>query len=359
MLFSMNQVLYGIPLPPSQVHGLALLGKKLGPGSVSVLVDDLSQLPAARTFNDLTGFALLFSIKVDTGYHRAGLPVGSSIFRRLIEAVFELESHGIGTLDGFYCHAGHSYGGNSPEDAMKLLTEEIEGVRAAAVEADSLRPSHQARRRYNLSVGASPTATSIENLGEYHGGTTAGKIQQLIQSVKEDHSIEIHAGVYPFLDLQQIATHASPTALTHPSEPHASITLADVALSILVEIASIYEERDQPEALFAAGTLALGREPCKMYDGWGIVSNWGMDRLEEPSGWMVGRISQEHSILTRHLMGGDADQQHLQVGQKVRIWPNHACVASAGFSWYLVVDSSLPSSKRDEIVDVWVRCRGW
>ena len=27
------------------------------------------------------------------------------------------------------------------------------------------------------------------------------------------------------------------------------------------------------------------------------------------------------------------------VGQRVRVWPNHACVAGAGFGWFLVVDS--------------------
>ncbi len=36
--------------------------------------------------------------------------------------------------------------------------------------------------------------------------------------------------------------------------------------------------------------------------------------------------------------------------------PNHACVAGAGFGWYLVVDSDQGG---DEIVDVWVRWRGW
>lgn len=49
----------------------------------------------------------------------------------------------------------------------------------------------------------------------------------------------------------------------------------------------------------------------------------------------------------------------LKIGQKIRVWPNHACVAGAGFGWYLVVDSSQPEERRDEIMDVWVRCRGW
>jgi D-serine deaminase-like pyridoxal phosphate-dependent protein len=71
-------------------------------------------------------------------------------------------------------------------------------------------------------------------------------------------------------------------------------------------------------------------------------------------GWIIGRITQEHGILTQEKGEGEA----LEVGQKVKIWPNHACIAGAGYGWYLVVDSEREGNE-DEIVDVWVRCRGW
>ncbi len=123
----------------------------------------------------------------------------------------------------------------------------------------------------------------------------------------------------------------------------------------------MYESRDSPEALIAAGSLALGHDACKSYNGWGIVSDWGMpgDHFQGRSGWQVGRISQEHGILTRDSQYEDHEQAELKVGQKVRVWPNHACVAGAGFGWYLVIDSSLPEEKGNQVVDVWVRCRGW
>jgi len=72
---------------------------------------------------------------------------------------------------------------------------------------------------------------------------------------------------------------------------------------------------------------------------------------EEAVGWRVGRINQEHGILTWN--GGKEVEEKLEVGQKVRVWPNHACVAGSGFGFYLVVDGG------DEIVDVWPRWRGW
>jgi len=140
-------------------------------------------------------------------------------------------------------------------------------------------------------------------------------------------------------------------------------------LTVVVEVASIYPNRgasNSTEALIAAGTLALGREPCKAYPGWGIPTPWnrpGSDiptSPEEHSGWIVGRISQEHGIVTYHNSGkamspasGAGVGDDLYIGQKIRLWPNHACVAGACFGWYLVVDGG------DEIVDVWIRWRGW
>ncbi len=361
-LTTVTKVLYGIPLPPSQVHRLAHLGEKLGPKSISILVDDISQLPAANVFRSIAGFPLHIFIKVDTGYHRAGIPVGTEAFQGLVKRVFELESDKTGVLAGFYSHAGHSYGGDSAIGAMETLVEEIAGLEKAAAEAISLHCLTSTVPRYILSVGASPTTTSIEYLHKDDNTPIAKKLISIIERVQKACSLELHAGVYPFLDMQQLATHASPSAAADRNGRQGPIGLPDMALTILVEVASVYSSREKPEALVAAGTLALGREPCKSYDGWGIVSDWGWGWDTKTSGrsvWKIGRISQEHCVLTEDIDINKEAQTGLQVGQKLRIFPNHACVASAGFSWYLIVDSSSVKERQDVIVDVWVRCRGW
>lgn len=71
---------------------------------------------------------------------------------------------------------------------------------------------------------------------------------------------------------------------------------------------------------------------------------------------MVQRISQEHGIVSFE-NGNHKRELPLRVGQKVRIWPNHACIASAGYDRYSIVDSSLEVPNR--VVDIWVRWRGW
>ena len=362
------QILYGIPFPPSQTQRLAHIGKQLGRESISVLVDHESQLQAARAFRDLAGFPLQLFIKIDTGYHRAGVVVGTEKFNRLVTDVFEQETRGTVELLGFYSHAGHSYGGDSTLGAMELLIVELEELEKAAEYASAARNHAPTNKEYVLSVGATPTATSIENMlgdpgqGEPLVVAETAKLKTVIKRINAIHTVEMHAGVYPFLDMQQLATQASPSGLTTNSGQKTSgLSTADIALTIMTEVASMYESRDIPEALIAAGSLALGRDPCKSYNGWGIVSDWGMSthHPDGRSGWQVGRISQEHGILTRDSQHPGLELAELKIGQKLRVWPNHACVAGAGFGWYLVVDSSLPDHSRDQIVDVWVRCRGW
>ncbi|KAL2142725.1 hypothetical protein VTI28DRAFT_813 [Corynascus sepedonium] len=165
--------------------------------------------------------------------------------------------------------------------------------------------------------------------------------------------------------MQQLATHARDESL---------MTADDIAISVIAEVASIYPGRGvngTTEALINAGTLALGREPVadkgeipgQDYHGWGFLMPWGLDNpVPGPDfprvhdGWQVGRISQEHGILT--WQGSKEDEVPLRYGQRVRVWPNHSCIAGAGFDWYLIVDSRNKDGE-DQVVDVWPRWRGW
>lgn len=297
---------------------------------------------------------------------------------------------------------------DSPSGALEYLEQELLGNIAAAEKASALGFKDQ---RLTLSVGATPSASSAQNLIADASHPTAQRLKSLIKSTQVSHDVELHAGVYTVLDLQQLATHARP--LTSSATP--TMTTDDIGLRILGEVLSTYPANSRspdskPEALLGAGTLALGREPCKAYEGWGVVAPapWGNAEKEqiwdeeERRGWIVGRVSQEHGILCwedgnaapaaarvgdDEGMGihgeknaGDADGEdektvdgdqiveegpsngskkcrELRVGEKVLIWPNHACIAADGFGWFLVVDPEVEGGKK--VVDVWVKCRGW
>ena len=35
----------------------------------------------------------------------------------------------------------------------------------------------------------------------------------------------------------------------------------------------------------------------------------------------------------------DDSKEGMKIGDRIRIWPNQACIAGAGFGWYFIVDS--------------------
>ncbi|RGP64461.1 caib baif family enzyme [Fusarium longipes] len=353
-------ILYGLPLPRSQISRLAAFGAELGPGSISVLIDHPSQLESVKAFSQYAKFPARVFLKVDTGYHRAGLPPISMNKSGLIEMLAKLEANGEAELLGLYSHSSLSYKDSTPEQAMENLEGEIQGC-LDAVNAQAYLFAKN--KEILISVGASPQVTAAENLVTAEGDLSpaAESLRRAIATVTNGQpgglqtKLELHAGVYSILDMQQVSTNSRRHLGSHADE---------IAISVIAEVCSTYNdnERVQPEALVAVGTLGLGREPCAAYPGWGVVSESSYDAgIGHKRRLIVDRISQEHSILAwEHAEGEDTSllpPVPLEVGHDVVIYPNHACVTGALYGWYLVVDSSEGDAKK--IVDVWVRASGW
>ena len=342
----------------------------LGPAALSLMIDHPEQLPSVEAIRAKSGIPPLVYMKVDMGYKRAGVIPSTAECETLIDGIIAAADAGSCLFHGIYAHAGHSYQAREDWKALDYLAAEFKALEAVSSAIRKRRPSDP----LVLSVGATPTATSLQHPSlDGKAGPGAGEatgpalVNEYISSLKDaGFELEIHAGVYPALDLQQLATHACDGAI---------LSSSSIAITVLCEIASLYPGRGPngtTEALINAGCLALGREPCadmgppgeaKHYSGWGIVAPWGVDNpVPGPDfpavhgGWQVGKVSQEHGILR---WAGDGEEKvTLGYGQKVRIWPNHACVAGAGYEHYFVVDSRR-NGKEDEIVDVWPRWRGW
>ncbi|KAJ5331309.1 hypothetical protein N7476_001092 [Penicillium atrosanguineum] len=336
-------ILYGIPLVPSKVANLANLAKDLGPDSISVMIDHPDQVPFLTNFTSIAGFPACVFIKVDTGYHRAGVPPVSLNKNGLLEKLALAEETGSAHLLGLYSHSSLSYSATTAEQAMGHLISEIQGCKDALNRWLPLLP----KRELVISVGATPQVASSNNLVS---GATSPKAKELMALLRDPCEgakvkLELHAGNYPVLDMQQVSTNARIGAGRLEEE---------IALCVVAEVCSIYNdgERERAEVLLAAGTLALGREPCPSYSGWGVLSDWGLknkDRL------VVERISQEHAIVAWE--GGKEGDIPLEIGQVVKVFPNHACVTGAYYGWYFVVDSDEDPSA-SKIVDIWIRGRG-
>jgi len=142
------------------------------------------------------------------------------------------------------------------------------------------------------------------------------------------------------LDVQQLAT----SLISH----------SDLAISILSRVVSKYELRD--EAMCDAGALAVSKDTGPLA-GYGHVV-WP-ERLQ---GWDLGRISQEHGTLVRRAGAegsngsgnGKVEKEEVEIGDLIRIVPQHACLACASYPWFYVVEDG-----GEEVVDVWVPCKGW
>lgn len=378
-------ILYGVPASPSSLSRLAALARILGQSSISLLVDNVDSVEIIAKSRHLWSGIVPVFIKIDTGYHRCGIEPNTEAF---IQISSQLKIHKDNVLlRGIYSHLGNSYGGNSADEAIRGLQLEIEKLHQTGKYLTREFPN--LFHSFIYSVGATPTATAAQNLtGE---SRAAQDFRHTLATARDEFrkvhrhlqlTIELHAGVYPLLDLQQLATHARPSQIkfyalsSEPEHNYQGLSYASIGLRILVEVASLYPHREKAEALIAAGTLALGREPCKSYSGWGIVSPWSESELHdswyrnydnEPlfydpdlpegqrKGWFVNRISQEHGILAWE--GPKEEKRELKLGEKLLIWPNHACIAGAAYGCYFVVDTD--SEDRSVVRDVWVRCRGW
>ncbi|KAF2674457.1 hypothetical protein BT63DRAFT_10731 [Microthyrium microscopicum] len=350
-------MLYGMPLPPSQVEPLADKAQQLGPGTISVLIDHASQLQHLIRFFEKAGTPAGVYLKVDTGYHRAGLPPSGINKDGLVTRLMDLEKEGKIDFIGLYSHSSLSYNDSTTKQAMANLEGEILGCLETLDKNASLFPRD---KNLTISVGASPQVTAVENLvgPENTLSEGANSLRQTMQkAITERPSgfctrLELHAGVYPLLDVQQLSTHSRADFGDYEEE---------IAICVLAEVVSVYNdgERAQPEALLAVGVTGLGREPCAAYEGWGILDReaYSPDSAKPERRLVLSRISQEHSIVAwSQIKGLGVEEQlspiPLEVGQTVRIYPNHACIAGAMFDSYFVVDSS-EDGKR--IVDIWER----
>lgn len=143
------------------------------------MVDNVQQIEQLEKFASQDSSAPLWSVfvKVDVGTRRAGLETSSPAFVNLVKKV---DASPAVSLYGFYCHAGHSYGCRTTEEAEKVLGDELDGVVKAAGLLDET--SNAKDRKLVVSIGSTPTAHVANSLRE-----------RLPKGVE----LELHAGLFP------------------------------------------------------------------------------------------------------------------------------------------------------------------
>ena len=234
-------------------------------------------------------------MKVDCGYHRAGVDPEGPLARELAR---ELDASSTLHFSGLLTHAGHAYNAAS----RKELTSVAEQERSSLVRlAEALRSS--GIEVPAVSVGSTPTMTVVEDLTGVD---------------------EMRPGNYVFYDRMQVDL--------------GSCSVDDCAVTVLASVVS-----SQPGAghcVIDAGALALSKDALPDREG-GSAFGEILDRSRSRRAVRIRSLSQEHGIL----------DSALTVGTRVRVLPVHSCLTVACFDEYVVV-------RGDRVLDHWKIWRG-
>lgn len=319
---------------------------------VLLLVDHIAQVQAVEQALQQRGSSKPINvyIKIDSGYRRAGLTIDSPALPKLVNKIIGGD---LVAIWGVYSHAGHAYGSSDVSQAEAFLSEEVKSVNEAAKIIRNLLSSSQKgerhRKKLMLSVGCTPTAHAA-------GKTSSNLARQL------EGDLELHAGNYSFLDLQQVATGA--IADSYNSALHRC------ALRVLATVISVYPGRgsdgkvktetnesasEDDEALCNAGGIALSKDTGPL-PGYGFVI-----LPEQYQGWKIARVSQEHGIMTLEKKGplqAQKGTKRVQIGDRIQIIPQHACMVAAAHPHYFIIDSS-KKENIPTIQDIWIPWKGW
>lgn len=267
-----SDLMYGVPVASGKP---AALLEALGDADVrlTVILDSpagLDGVPSDRRVD--------VGIEIDCDGHRGGIHPEDPQLLDLAGRIAERHR-----LRGVMTHGGGSYL-VSPEAVTLVASAERDAV---VVAAGRLREGgHESDM---VSVGSTPTFAAVDHL---------------------EGVSEARPGVYLFGDLSIVALDGC-----QPS---------DLALSVLSTVIGLAQQGDM--ALIDAGWSALSQDSgvpaLGAGAGLGRVTTEGMSPLE--TDLVVSGSNQEHGFVTR--TGGGPTG--LSVGDRVRVWPNHACATA-------------------------------
>jgi D-serine deaminase-like pyridoxal phosphate-dependent protein len=293
-----KDITYAFPITANKLQEAAEL--TAGLPDFNILLDQPQTLSAVAAYAREHGIRFNVFLKVDCGYHRAGIdpskPASVELARQLAAA------DGI-EFKGILTHAGHSYHCSNPAEIVKVAEQERDVTAQFAV-----RLQENAIACDTVSVGSTPSAMHAP---DWRGVT------------------EIRPGNYVFFDKFQ-----ADIGSCRPQQ---------VAATVLTTVAAHYPAHNQ--MLIDAGALALSKDLGADHLGGDIVFGAVVNQPD----LKISSISQEHGLIT-------ADDpiafDKFPVGSLLQIIPNHSCLTAALFPLYHVVEDG-------RIVDEWTPMRGW
>ena len=293
-----RDITYAVPIAPEKLRRAADLASKID--RINILIDDERALRAIEEFHTSENVVFDVFLKVDCGYHRAGVDPDSADSVRLATAM--MRSPAV-RFHGLLTHAGHSYNARDRREILRIAVQETSAVTNFR---DSIEGTTLIR-----SIGSTPTASVVDTF--------------------EDCD-EVRPGNYVFFD----AFQATIGSCEHE----------DVAVSVLATVIGAYPDRGN--LLIDAGALAMskdrGPDHVDPTFGYGLVC----DESLRPLPLKLIALSQEHG----KLQGDAAVVANHPIGSRLRILPNHSCLTAAMYDVFHVVE-------KGRVVDEWKPVRGW
>jgi D-serine deaminase-like pyridoxal phosphate-dependent protein len=271
---------WAFPLDPTHIPHVRRIAEQ---ATLRVVVDDL---PTAKA---LAGTELHVWLKVDCGYHRAGVDPASQY---ALEVARELGAERGLTFDGILSHSGHAYRTRNKAEAAQVAEQERQVM---VWFADLLRKDGLPVR--GISVGSTPAMAAVKDLT----GVT-----------------EARPGNYIFYDRTMV--------LIGCCEPK------DVAVTVLASVVS-----HQPGAshfVVDAGALSLSKDLGPTH----LDLPPALGEVRDQPHLTIASVSQEHGIIRATTPA--AIEGKFKVGEQLEIIPNHSCLTMAHFDEYTVVERS-------------------
>ncbi len=276
---------WAFPLDPTHIPHVRRIAEQ---ATLRVVVDDLA------TAKGLAGTGLHVWLKVDCGYHRAGVDPASQY---ALEVARELGGERGLTFDGILSHSGHAYRTRNKAEAAEIAEQERQVM---VWFADLLRKDGVPVRR--VSVGSTPAMAAVKDLN----GVT-----------------EARPGNYIFYDRTMV--------LIGCCAPE------DVGVTVLASVVS-----HQPGAahfVVDAGALSLSKDLGPTH----LDLPPAMGEVRGHPHLTVASVSQEHGVI--RAAAAAAIEGKFKVGEQLEIVPNHSCLTMAHFDEYAVVEGGAVSDR--------------
>lgn len=259
---------------------------------ISFCVDTQEGALMASDFYEVRGRRADVLMEVDTGHGRCGVRWDRP--EAVDFAGFVSSLPGL-RLVGILTHAGQSYHGplsegESTEDALRRVSmEERDRMLELAVRLHAAGVPHaDPEKGFEISIGSTPSMAYFEN--RTYGGFRI---------------TEIRPGNYVFHDAMQVGLGVA--------------DLPRCALTVLATVVSKHRDRGRERVYLDAGKKILTADRGYGTDGHGVLLYNPVTMTALPHARIIA-LSEEHAWV--EVPGGAT----LQVGDRVRIVPNHACV---------------------------------